>query len=99
MKNRLFLLLYSLILALIVISCTPQKISRANFDKLQPGMTVEEVVNILGEPTSSSSLSFGSAIATSASWDNRNVSISVQFLDGKLKLKKIVEGVTTPREQ
>ncbi len=83
--------------SLITISCT-SPINKTNFDRIQAGMSYRNVVEILGEPTSSATLSFGDTTGISANWENRNGSIKIQFFNGSVKIKQYIEGVTTPRQ-
>jgi hypothetical protein len=66
-------------------ACSP--INQGNFDKIQNGMTMEQVKAILGEPTESSSLGLGPLSGTAAVWKGGNGTITVQFINNKVKLK------------
>jgi hypothetical protein len=96
LKNKIHLLAFCLLFFILLTACT-SKLSRANFEKVKPGMTFAEVIELLGSPSSSSTLSFGKFLATTANWENRNLHIQIQFFDGKMKVKQLTEGVTTPR--
>ncbi|MBA2653536.1 MAG: DUF3862 domain-containing protein [Gammaproteobacteria bacterium] len=96
--NRITKLLVTLVLALVLVSCT-SSINKKNFDLIESGMTYPEVVAILGEPSTSATLSLGDSTGTSTYWENRNGKISIQFINGRVKIKQFVEGVTTPREE
>ena len=50
-------------------------------------MPEADVIAILGEPTDTSSFSLGGLSATSATWQGRDGTISIQFVNGKVKLK------------
>lgn len=77
-------------------ACT-SRINKTNFDRIQPGMTLAEVIHILGEPSSTATLGVGDIVGTTANWENRNGVISIQFFNGRVKIKKYIEGVSTPR--
>lgn len=81
----------------MLISCT-SSINKDNFDRIEPGMTFQQVVTLLGKPNSSSSLSIGEITGTTARWEHRNAKITIQFFNGVVKLKTYFDGVTTPRE-
>lgn len=96
--KKVTILVYSVFLILFLGSCVRTSISKNNFDRIQTGMSFKEVVQILGEPTSSSTLNVGEVIVTSANWENSHAVISIQFFNDKVKLRKFVEGVTKSRE-
>ena len=45
------------------------------------------VIKILGEPDESSSMGIGSLSGKSSIWDDGKARISIQFFNGKVKLK------------
>ncbi len=67
------------------------KVSKSNYDKITNGMSVNEVKNILGEPTSEESA--GGAIGglvgagTIMIWEEGDKKISVTFKDDKVAAK------------
>jgi hypothetical protein len=63
------------------------RVSQKNFERIQNGMKMPEVVAILGEPSSSSGLDLGVFSAGSASWEGSGATISLQFLNGQVALK------------
>jgi hypothetical protein len=81
---RRFLILTFLILALTV---AWSKFTRKNIDSIENEMIYEEVVDILGEPTDSSSAGFGPFSASSAEWEGTDGSISIQFVNDKVQAK------------
>jgi len=89
--------LMTVFLLIFYLSSCHSPINKTNFDRIKPGMSIQEVTSILGPPSSSSTLSFGQIIGTTAIWENRNGVISILFFNGQVKLKRFVEGVTTPR--
>lgn len=50
-------------------------------------MTMKEVIAILGEPTSSESISIAGISGTSAVWQDRYSEIDIQFLNDKVTVK------------
>lgn len=64
-----------------------ESVTQANYDKITTDMTEEQVRGILGEPDSQDSINLGIASGTNAVWRGEQGSISVQFLNGKVKMK------------
>ena len=63
------------------------RLSQENFAKIDEGMTFEEVVAVLGEPTDSKSAGIGPLSATDATWENDSARINIKFLNGKVQIK------------
>jgi hypothetical protein len=61
------------------------------YDKIQVNMSLKEVIAILGEPTESKGASLGGLSGTSAAWKDRHGTISVQFINGKVKMKSFTK--------
>lgn len=74
-------------LCFILIACS--KINQENFTKVQPGMTMAQVVNLLGEPNNVESLNFAGLSGTSAVWKTKDTVISIQFLNDLVQIKSI----------
>lgn len=70
----------------LLCSCE-SRINQANFDKIEPGMTQEAVLAVLGEPTESSSMNLAGLSGTASEWTQNGTTISIQFLNGKVKFK------------
>ena len=73
-------------LALLLLACA-SRIDREHFAKIEDDMPEKEVIAILGEPTNTSAFSLGGLSATSATWEGRGGTITIQFVNGKVKLK------------
>jgi hypothetical protein len=71
---------------ILLLACS-SKLTQENFDKIHPDMTMNEVVAILGEPTSSQSLNIAGISGTSATWSKNNIEINIQFLNNKVTVK------------
>ncbi len=71
----------------VLISCS-FRLNQDNFDKIRTGMTQEEVKEILGSPTESSSITIGGISGTSSKWTGDGVIITIQFLNGKVQAKQ-----------
>lgn len=80
-------LLAATALALLLSACS-SRIDQENFDRIQAGMTQQEVEAILGSPTESSSTSFGGLSGGSATWTSGDATIAVQFVNGKVQFKQ-----------
>ena len=63
------------------------KVSQSNFEKIQTGMTLEEVQAILGPPTESSGVAIGGLSGSSSIWKSEEGNISIQFFNGEVRAK------------
>ena len=77
----------SLICFFLILSSCGYKINKANYEKIETGMTIAQVTKILGEPTESSSGNILGISGTSSKWIKGNILISIQFVNGKVRLK------------
>ncbi len=68
-----------------LIACS--RITEENYDRIESGMDETAVIKILGEPAESSSMGIGSLKGKSSVWDDGKARISIQFFNGKVKLK------------
>lgn len=50
-------------------------------------MSFEEVVTILGDPTSTSEIGLGNLSTTTAVWESKDAKIVIQFFNNKVKIK------------
>src|SRR3954471_6494167 len=80
MKHALFILAL-----LALVACT--RINQENFSKVQNGMTEQEVVSILGNPSESSSREVLGISGTTSVWRSGDSEITVRFVGGKVALK------------
>ncbi len=69
-----------------LIACS-QRISEENYNKITSGMSYEEVVKILGKPTSTGKFALGEISATTATWEGDNGKVVIQFINNVVKLK------------
>jgi hypothetical protein len=79
-----------IIMALLLSACG-SKISQENFNKIKDGMAEADVVNILGEPTESSSMGVAGLSGSSSTWKKDKTSITIQFVNGKVALKNFTK--------
>ncbi|RKZ35694.1 MAG: hypothetical protein DRQ49_14365 [Gammaproteobacteria bacterium] len=80
-----------------LLSCATQRLTYSQFTQIKKGMTEEEVINILGEPTKVTSSSIetdigaifgiGSLSGTNMIWHTNDAKAIVIFLKGKVKSK------------
>lgn len=73
-------------LSLFLSACSPS-INQANFDKIQNDMTMEQVTALIGPPSESSSIGLGPLSGTNAVWKSDKGTITLQFVNDKVKLK------------
>lgn len=71
--------------ALSLAACS--KVTQENFAKVQNGMTEQEVVAILGNPTESTSRDVLGITGTSSRWVSGDAAITIRFVGGKVALK------------
>lgn len=77
-------LLATLVLALA--GCG-SKVSQKNFDRITDGMSMAQVVDILGKPTKSDSVSIAGLSGTAAVWRDAHREIDIKFVNGKVRIK------------
>ena len=63
------------------------RVDQAHFDRIEDGMEQARVLELLGEPTSSSSVAIGSFSGTSSVWKARDATITITFVNGKVAFK------------
>jgi len=85
------MLLSVLVLSFLVLSACGSKINQANFNKIETGMTEQEVQELLGQPTESASMNVAGFSTTSSTWTDKDVTISIQFLNGKVGVKEFAK--------
>ena len=73
-------------------SCSGTKISQENFEKIQTGMPLAQVTAILGPPTESSSVDVAVFSGTVSKWKAADVTITIQFVNGKVVAKQLSKG-------
>jgi hypothetical protein len=78
----------TLIAACALLAACGSPINQDNFNKIQTGMTLEEVQSILGKPDESSSANFGTISGGAATWKHDEVVITVQFVNDKVQFKQ-----------
>ena len=84
-----------LMIAGLMYSCQ-SRINQANFEKIEPGMTQAAVLDLLGEPTESSSVNFAGLSGTASEWTDGDTTIAIQFFNGKVKFKTFSKSSKKP---
>ncbi len=90
-SKQLLSLCLLLILSVVLASCMASPINEANFQKIKTGMTQAEVQAILGPPTESSSVDVAVFAGTTSTWKHKDVTISIQFVNGKVIAKQFLK--------
>ena len=78
--------LVALLAAALLASCA--KITQDNFSRIQEGMTEQEVIALLGEPTEANSVNVLGVSGTSSRWVGSDAEITIRFVNGKVALKR-----------
>ena len=74
------------ILLFMLVACG-SKANESSYAKIEIDMTEEQVKNLLGAPSESSSINVAGLSGTSSKWVAKEGTINVQFLNGKVKAK------------
>jgi hypothetical protein len=77
----------ALILVLFALGACGSKVNESNYTKIEIDMTEDQVKSLLGSPTESSGINVAGLSGTSSKWISKDGTISVQFLNGKVKAK------------
>lgn len=81
-----------MVICMSLVSCSSFKISQENFEKIQTGMSLAQVTDILGPPTESSSVDVAVFSGTVSKWKAADVTITIQFVNGKVVAKQLSKG-------
>lgn len=63
------------------------RVTQDNFEKIKPGMTMQEVIAILGEPSSSQSINLAGVSGTTAVWESKDNEITIQLINDRVTIK------------
>ena len=75
---------------ILVLSSCGSKINEKNFERIENGMTKEEVESILGPSTDAQSVGFGGFSGGNSTWEAKDgTTIHVQFVNGKVVSKQL----------
>jgi hypothetical protein len=86
-----FILLAVVGFALALLACGSSRVNPDNFVKIETGMTQAQVTALLGQPTESSSVDIAGFSGTTSTWKSRDLTITVQFMNGKVVAKKFLK--------
>jgi len=75
------------LIALALAACG-SKVDEEHFSRVQDGMSERQVIDLLGPPSESSSMGALGVSGTAATWTDDGATISVQFVNGKVRLKQ-----------
>ena len=81
-----------MVICMSLVSCIGSPISQENFEKIQTGMSLAQVQAILGPPTESSSVDVAVFSGTVSKWKAVDVTITIQFVNGKVVAKQLSKG-------
>ena len=79
--------LLAVFLMIMLAACS--KATQGNYDKIENDMQREQVHKILGAPDEVNSSSLGSLSFSSETWKGRDHTISIQYANGRVKMKHI----------
>jgi hypothetical protein len=74
-----------LVLTLALAACT--KVTQENYQKVEEGMTEEQVIALLGKPAETNSVSVLGVSGTVSRWVAGDAVITVRFVNGKAGIK------------
>lgn len=97
MISRSFVRLAPAFAATFLLAACGSKISAENFERIRTGMSQQEVVAILGEPTETSAVSIAGLSGGMATWKDGNTVISVQFVNDKAQAKQLNRAAPGPQ--
>ncbi|MFT3735281.1 MAG: hypothetical protein QM776_09680 [Rhodocyclaceae bacterium] len=72
-----------LLLALVLVLTACSKLTLANYERVSVGMSYDEVVSILGKPTSCNDV----LVTRSCRWGDEKRGVSVRFVGGKVLVR------------
>jgi hypothetical protein len=90
--SRMRTVVLTMVICMSLASCAGSKISQENFEKIQTGMPLSQVIAILGEPTESSSVDVAVFSGTVSKWKAGSVTITIQFVNNKVVAKQLSKG-------
>jgi hypothetical protein len=85
------ILLAAVVCALGLLGCGPSRVNPDNFAKIETGMTQAQVTTLLGQATESSSVDIAGFSGTTSTWKSRDLTITVQFVNGKVVAKQLLK--------
>ncbi|MCP4413347.1 MAG: outer membrane protein assembly factor BamE [Gammaproteobacteria bacterium] len=84
-----YLKIIFIVILVITLQACGSQIKQDNYLKVTNGMTIEEVIDILGEPTASSAGDFAGISGTASTWKTESIEISIHFINGKVVSRQL----------
>ena len=82
----------ALVICLVVfLAGCGSSVNQENFQKIKDDMSQEEVIDILGQPTETSSIGVGPFSGTSSVWKTPEATVTIQFVNGKVKMRTFTQ--------
>ncbi len=78
----------TLALAIAATTACSNPVDQANFDKIEVGMTKNQVIAVLGRPNESASINLAGISGEAATWAKGGDSINIQFANDKVFAKQ-----------
>lgn len=78
----------ALLIALLLAGCS-DPVSRDHYARVETDMAESAVLDLLGEPDRSRSVTIGGVSGTHHSWEGDGFVISIQFLNGRVVSKQM----------
>lgn len=94
MYMKTYKILIQSILILCLIACLggcSKKLTAENFAKIQTDMTMQQVVEIIGQPTRMESIDILGIAGTSAVWRSNHAEITIHFVNNAVQIKMFNE--------
>ncbi len=76
-----------LVAAALLLAACGSKLSEENFARVKEGMSEQEVIAILGTPAETRSVQILAVSGTSSTWKDDTATVSIQFVNGQVRLK------------
>lgn len=75
--------------AAAILAACKSDLSPENYARIENGMSMAQVADILGKPSETSTLGLGGLTGTAATWSDGKTTITIQFLNDKVQLKQM----------
>lgn len=72
------------------------RVTEENFAKVREGMSEQQVIELLGKPTESSSVSVLGLSGTASKWVEKDAVITIQFVNGKVRARSFDRPAAKP---
>lgn len=75
----------TIFISVMLFACS--KLTQENFDQIKLGMSMKQVITILGNPSNVEEIHIAGISGTSATWKDENGQIDIQFLNERVTVK------------